>query len=306
MHEDTVVGTTPTANPESKMRPEVIITTKPPAFRADNGVKVGKAVSRQPIVIEAESGDEDEDEKRPPSRFSLSNGEEQSDNDGMSDASLSSAPKRKASKASKSRAALASSKAAKSKKRKNSDPDSDSELSSDAPQPKKRKTAKKSPKIPKPRVKEYLKDPWGLKTPAVRRDWQEMKCPPLEMFHFDRLVIDEYTYLEGKVYSLVTGLNSDHRWILSGTPPTEDFTSVNTIAAFMGIHLGVRDDFWEGQSKESLMKAKRRQKEQTSKWHLFLGAQRCRGALISMVLSRCGKFSLFPRSAQPRLACSPR
>lgn len=153
-----------------------------------------------------------------------------------------------------------------SKKRKNSDsnsePESDAEV---APAPKKRKTAvKKEEKPAKVVPKIYVKDPWGLKGKPARDDWTEMKCPPLEMFHFNRVVIDEYTYLEGKVYSMVTSQHSDHRWILSGTPPTQDFTSVKTIAAFMGVHLGIRDDFWEGQSKESLQRAKKRQRDQTS------------------------------------------
>ena len=157
----------------------------------------------------------------------------------------------------------ASKAAQQSRKRKNTDSGA---RSVDTAKGKKRKTVPtKTPKAEKPREKIYQKDPWNLKSPGVRRDWTQMKCPPLEMFHFHRLVIDEYTYLEGKVYSLVTNLHSDHRWILSGTPPTEDFTSVQTIAAFLGVHLGVRDDFWEGQSKESLMRAKRRQREQTSK-----------------------------------------
>lgn len=104
-------------------------------------------------------------------------------------------------------------------------------------------------------------DPWKLKTKDVKGDWREMRCPPMELFHFNRIVLDEYTYLNGIGYSLITNLCSTHRWVLSGTPPTHDFSSVKTIAAFMGIHLGVHDDFYDGQSKELLRELKLRQKK---------------------------------------------
>ena len=85
-----------------------------------------------------------------------------------------------------------------------------------------------------------------------------MKSPPLEMFHFERLVIDEYTYLNGKILSMVSKLTATRRWVLSGTPPIHDFASLKTIAAFLDIHLGVDDD-GEGQSEQ----IKKRRREQT-------------------------------------------
>jgi hypothetical protein len=38
-------------------------------------------------------------------------------------------------------------------------------------------------------------DPWGLSTPAVKRSNAKMKCPPLEMFFWTRIVVDEYVIL---------------------------------------------------------------------------------------------------------------
>lgn len=35
------------------------------------------------------------------------------------------------------------------------------------------------------------KDPWGLSSAAVKTVYKKMKCPPLEMFHWKRLVVDE-------------------------------------------------------------------------------------------------------------------
>lgn len=112
---------------------------------------------------------------------------------------------------------------------------------------------------PKKAAKKSWKDSWKLKTPAVRNNWQKMQAPPIEMFHFNRLVVDEYTYLEGKIHAAITSINADHRWVLSGTPPIHDFAAVKTIAVFLGIHLGVDDDA-EGNTEF----VKKRKREQTS------------------------------------------
>ncbi|KAI8904617.1 hypothetical protein DFJ77DRAFT_552162 [Powellomyces hirtus] len=84
-------------------------------------------------------------------------------------------------------------------------------------------------------------DPWGLRSAAVRKNWRHMKCPSLEMFHFHRLVIDEYTYLDGQTHASVTHLQSTLRWILSGTPPQRDFRDIKSIATFLGVNLGLDD-----------------------------------------------------------------
>ncbi|EEB89717.1 hypothetical protein MPER_12155, partial [Moniliophthora perniciosa FA553] len=109
-------------------------------------------------------------------------------------------------------------------------------------------------------------DPWKLDSAAVRRDWTQMCAPPFEMFHFSRKVVDEYTYLDGKVLSLVTNLSADRLWVLSGTPPIHDFGALKTISAFMSIHLGIDDDS-EGQSVE--VKKRRRERTDVEKFHSF-------------------------------------
>ena len=41
-------------------------------------------------------------------------------------------------------------------------------------------------------------DPWELGAARTRKDWRQMKCPPLfELFAWKRVVTDEFTYLEG-------------------------------------------------------------------------------------------------------------
>lgn len=107
--------------------------------------------------------------------------------------------------------------------------------------------------------KRTWKDSWKLKTPVVHKNWWKMQAPLIEMFHFNRLVVDEYTYLEGKIHAVITSINADHRWVLSGTPPIHDFAAVKTIAVFLGIHLGVDDDA-EGNTEF----VKKRRREQTS------------------------------------------
>lgn len=101
-------------------------------------------------------------------------------------------------------------------------------------------------------------DPWKLKSQPVQKDWVRMQSPPLEMFHFARLVVDEYTYLDGKIHSMITNLTAERRWVLSGTPPIHDFGALKTISAFLNLHLGVDDD-GEGTSAQ----VKKRKREQT-------------------------------------------
>ncbi len=120
------------------------------------------------------------------------------------------------------------------------------------------KSKKESKDRPAKRQKRTDSDPWKLGSRAVKRDWTQMQAPPMEIFHFARKVVDEYTYLDGKVHSLVTNITAERQWVLSGTPPIHDFAALKTIAAFLNLHLGVDDD-GEGQSVE----VKKRRREQT-------------------------------------------
>lgn len=137
------------------------------------------------------------------------------------------------------------------------------EGSSQAAKKRKRADSEKKPK--KPKVLRETVDPWKLRGAATRRDWTEMKAPPLEMFHFSRVVVDEYTYLGGKTLSMISRLSSDRHWVLSGTPPVHDFAAVKTIAKFLDVHLGVDDD-GEGTSAA----VKKRIREQTGKHSCYV------------------------------------
>ena len=86
-------------------------------------------------------------------------------------------------------------------------------------------------------------DPWELRSARVQRDYREMQSPPFEMFAFERLVVDEYTYLEDRSSEkvVVQNVKAKHRWVLSGTPNLSSFEEVRLISRFLGINLG-RDE----------------------------------------------------------------
>jgi hypothetical protein len=99
---------------------------------------------------------------------------------------------------------------------------------------------KKNTKVPK--LGKTVNDPWGLTTGDVRRDWRKMKSPAFEMFHWNRIVVDEFTYLDGRIHAAVLHLRGTFRWVLSGTPPKKDFHDIKSMAVFMGVHLGIDDE----------------------------------------------------------------
>ena len=99
---------------------------------------------------------------------------------------------------------------------------------------KKRKRITKAPK-----KKASTVDIFGFHTASTLGSVQ---VPVLNLFHFDRVVVDEFTYLKNKEYSYVKTLKATNRWVLSGTPPLEDFADVKGIAGLLRIDLGVDDD----------------------------------------------------------------
>ena len=69
-----------------------------------------------------------------------------------------------------------------------------------------------------------------------------MKAAPLELFYWNRLVVDEYTYNKERDYTaIVQGLQASSRWVLSGTPDISGFAAVNETAQWLGLHLGSAD-----------------------------------------------------------------
>ncbi|PWY68636.1 hypothetical protein BO70DRAFT_417213 [Aspergillus heteromorphus CBS 117.55] len=81
------------------------------------------------------------------------------------------------------------------------------------------------------------------------QDWRRVKTPLLHAFSFNRLVIDEFTYANPERLAPLVALKARSKWVLSGTPPLNDFADVKTIAPFLGVHLGVDDDDIQSQNK---------------------------------------------------------
>jgi hypothetical protein len=213
-----------------------------PTKAARGSKKRARSESPDFIVSDSDGEDEDDDDKS----VDVSDGEE------------SDAPKAK-SRAKPKAKPKASAKPKKTARKSESEDamDVDEPVSTSEASSSKSKKRKREEKPKKPKELREAKDPWKLRG-AAKRDWKQMMSPPLEMFHFARKVVDEYTYLDGKVHALVTRITADRHWVLSGTPPIHDFASVKTIAAHLNLHLGIDDDN-EGKSVE----VRKRRREQT-------------------------------------------
>lgn len=84
-------------------------------------------------------------------------------------------------------------------------------------------------------------------TDCDKTDLDSMRSILLHMFDFYRVVVDEYTYVNDGQQSeilanLITTTKARSRWVLSGTPPLQDFADVQTLAKFLAYNLGVVDD----------------------------------------------------------------
>ncbi|KAM0749618.1 hypothetical protein T439DRAFT_289966 [Meredithblackwellia eburnea MCA 4105] len=123
------------------------------------------------------------------------------------------------------------------------------------------------------RAAELDRDPWQLA--STKKDWENMHNPPLALFSFNRIVIDEFTYLEPPQLIAVQGIRASCRWILSGTPPLTDFKDIKSIANLLQVHLGVDDETEGDSSFQTKRKKERTAAEQfhsfrdvrTARWH---------------------------------------
>ena len=122
------------------------------------------------------------------------------------------------------------------------DDDEESEEEEASASKKRKKPAAKSAAKAKPADKKEEVDPWNLNTAKVKLNFSQLQAPPLEMFYWNRLVVDEYTYNHDRDQTaIVHGLKANARWVLSGTPDVSSFAAVSTIAEWVGVHLGSVD-----------------------------------------------------------------
>jgi site-specific DNA-cytosine methylase len=64
-------------------------------------------------------------------------------------------------------------------------------------------------------------------------------CLLFEMFHFNRLIVDEFSYLDGKEFIAYRNMNADKRWGLSATPQLRDTYDVAKMAQLLGLKLPI-------------------------------------------------------------------
>ncbi|KAJ5238392.1 hypothetical protein N7468_003011 [Penicillium chermesinum] len=83
----------------------------------------------------------------------------------------------------------------------------------------------------------------GRNTTIPSRDiaFDNMRVP-LQAYHFNRMIVDEYNYLEEERRFALQALSARSKWILSGTPGLTNFSNVNSIARLLGANLGVDDE----------------------------------------------------------------
>ncbi|ORX34744.1 hypothetical protein BD324DRAFT_131575 [Kockovaella imperatae] len=101
---------------------------------------------------------------------------------------------------------------------------------------------------------------------TVKGNHKLLAAPVFHMFRFRRVIADEFTYLASRSLASILRLKSCYKWVLSGTPPVGDFAAIRSIAAFMGIHLGVDDD---GETPTQSSKARAKEQTQAEKFHAF-------------------------------------
>jgi len=79
----------------------------------------------------------------------------------------------------------------------------------------------------------------------IRQDNSSHLTPLLHLFRFNRIIVDEYHYLNdtNKIWSnfiatSIKQVSAHKRWVLSGTPALANFSDVNQLASFLGVKLG--------------------------------------------------------------------
>ena len=83
--------------------------------------------------------------------------------------------------------------------------------------------------------------PKESKTYSTFTSLRDIHGPPLEMFNWKRLVVDEFTYLQAVDRTVVLSVVAHSKWCLSGTPPLGVFGDIKTAASLIGVNLG-RDE----------------------------------------------------------------
>ncbi|KAL2807643.1 hypothetical protein BJX63DRAFT_425199 [Aspergillus granulosus] len=111
-------------------------------------------------------------------------------------------------------------------------------------------------------------DQFSITKNARSQHWETLTAAFFHAFEFDRLVVDEFTYANTERLSQLLSLQARSKWVLSGTPPLNDFADVNTIAPFLGVHLGIDDD-GDIHSQNKWLKSLHRQRSEAETFQSF-------------------------------------
>ncbi|PLB48961.1 hypothetical protein P170DRAFT_464536 [Aspergillus steynii IBT 23096] len=106
-----------------------------------------------------------------------------------------------------------------------------------------KKSASGQPTLKKPKASLFWSDreEFNIDRKTEKTDWDTMKNSLIHQYSWERVVIDEFTYVKVEPKP-IAAIQARARWVLSGTPPLNNFADVNTIAPFLGVHLGIDDD----------------------------------------------------------------
>ncbi|KAH8704773.1 putative SNF2 family helicase [Talaromyces proteolyticus] len=93
-------------------------------------------------------------------------------------------------------------------------------------------------------MREYRKN-FGVADDG-RTPLSDIKGTVLHMYRFQRLIVDEFTYLNPDLHALLATLKARSRWILSGTPPIRGFAAAEGMSGLINVFLGrVGDEDYE-------------------------------------------------------------
>jgi hypothetical protein len=99
--------------------------------------------------------------------------------------------------------------------------------------------------------------------------------PPPHVFRFERVVVDEFTYLEHKNVIMLKAVKGRSKWILSGTPPLATFAEVKMLASLIGVNLGIDDDEGSDDNKRKNYKSTTSERSRPSVDNSLLTWSRC-------------------------------
>ncbi|KAI5294006.1 hypothetical protein KEM52_004868 [Ascosphaera acerosa] len=102
------------------------------------------------------------------------------------------------------------------------------------------------------------------------RDWRNLKNPLLHMFEFNRIIIDEFTYSKDRNFTATLAIPARKKWILSGTPPLNDFADVKSFSPFLDVALGEDDEDTSNRPENERLRVMQRERTDAEQFRPFV------------------------------------